>query len=197
MELYRMKQGAAVSAQIVYLEEAKYAYSLTEDNYKKMPENSAGYYEYKKNVLIPDIMQNPTYMVSDMIQKVTEIYDSTISCKDIFIMPNDEKYLNKGVQMFHIPDLPRVDCTTGSNTTEWWSAGCDTEFHKSTKQRHISGRSHGRKYCYCIASVYGKCAKKRTFGRGVSESRMRGGKLEWVRRHFRQDCVRLSANMGL
>ena len=35
MELYRMKQGAAVSAQIVYLEEAKYAYSLTEDNYKK------------------------------------------------------------------------------------------------------------------------------------------------------------------
>ena len=103
MELYRMKQGAAVSAQIVYLEETKYAYSLTEDNYKKMPENSAGYYEYKKNVLIPDIM-------SDMIQKVIEIYDSTISCKDIFIMPNDEKYLNKGVQMFHIPDLPRVDC---------------------------------------------------------------------------------------
>ena len=47
MELYRMKQGAAVSAQIVYLEETKYAYSLTEDNYKKMPENSAGYYEYK------------------------------------------------------------------------------------------------------------------------------------------------------
>lgn len=110
MELYRMKQGAAVSAQIVYLEEAKYAYSLTEDNYKKMPENSAGYYEYKKNVLIPDIMQNPTYMVSDIIQKVIGIYDSTISCKDIFIMPNDEKYLNKGVQMFHIPDLPRVDC---------------------------------------------------------------------------------------
>ena len=47
MELYRMKQGAAVSTQIVYLEEQKYAYCLTEENYKKMPENSAGYYEYK------------------------------------------------------------------------------------------------------------------------------------------------------
>ena len=33
MELYRMKQGAAVSAQIVYLEEAKYAYSLTAVSY--------------------------------------------------------------------------------------------------------------------------------------------------------------------
>lgn len=110
MELYRMKQGAAVSTQIVYLEEQKYAYCLTEENYKKMPENSAGYYEYKSNVLIPDIVQNPTYMVSDIIQKVIEIYDSTISYKDIFIMPNNEKYLNKGVQMFHIPDLPRMDC---------------------------------------------------------------------------------------
>ena len=184
MELYRMKQGAAVSAQIVYLEEAKYAYSLTEDNYKKMPENSAGYYEYKKNVLIPDIMQNPTYMVSDIIQKVIGIYDSTISCKDIFIMPNDEKYLNKGVQMFHIPDLPRVDCMA-QQAVILPNGGVQDVILNSTKD------------CYCIASVYGKCAKKRTFGRGVSESRMRGGKIEWARRHFRQDCVRRSVSMDL
>ena len=50
MELYRMKQGAAVSAQIVYLEEAKYAYSLTEDNYKKMPENQYYKQGQKKSI---------------------------------------------------------------------------------------------------------------------------------------------------
>ena len=44
-------------------------------------------------LLKEEIIDMDARSVSDIIQKVIEIYDSTISYKDIFIMPNNEKYL--------------------------------------------------------------------------------------------------------
>lgn len=110
MELYKMKTNANSPVNPVYLESEKYAYSLTKENFMKMPESSAGYYEYKNTVVIPDVMMAPTYMVSNLIKDTISIYDSSIVFKNIILLPNNEDDLNKGVQMFNIPNLPRINC---------------------------------------------------------------------------------------
>jgi hypothetical protein len=110
MEYFAMKTNVTNPVEPVLLQGKEYTYSLTKESFARFPEMSVGYYEYKSDVILPDILQQPTFLVSENVKKVLLLYDDTLRCKSICIMPNREADLAKGMQTYHIMNFERRDC---------------------------------------------------------------------------------------
>lgn len=109
-EYYIIKSNVTTPVKPILLQANEYAYKLSDENFKNMPQGSSGYYEYRNDVCSPDLLTHPTFMVSDLVKNAIEIYHDNLEWKQLYVMPTDERYINKGVQLFYIPRLEGIDC---------------------------------------------------------------------------------------
>lgn len=74
------------------------------------------YYNISKRTLLPlranenivfiDIIVKPTFLISDKLRKIFEIYDKYLKFKQVALL--DSK--NEKVELYHIPTIKSVDC---------------------------------------------------------------------------------------
>lgn len=110
MEYYLMKQMEVNPIKYVLLKKEQYEYLLTKENFEKMPDISIGYYEYAKDVELPDMMVRPTFMVNETIKNVIAMYDETVTFKTLTFLPNAMDEMKEKSKSYAIPNLRRFDC---------------------------------------------------------------------------------------
>lgn len=110
MEYYLMKQYAINPVNPLLVEPGPYKYRLSQEEFDNLPDCSLGYYEYTLETELPAILIHPTFMVSQQIKKVIEMYDETVRFKSLTILPNDFDRVDEASMTYAIPYLRRYDC---------------------------------------------------------------------------------------
>lgn len=112
MEYFILKQSSKLvhPIQILELDEAKYGVSMTHQQFRELDSLGIGYFYYKTECEFPDILCSPTMMVSDMIHKVLEMYDSSISFKAVQLFPDKPEDVKKVSKTYWIYDCVMEHC---------------------------------------------------------------------------------------
>lgn len=112
MEYYVLKQSKDVINPIKVIGDEMDGYSvvMTHEDFKNIKRSKVGYAEYSPSHELPDILTDPTYMVSDTIRRVLRMYDDKISFKSIQVFPTLEEYISEMSRTYWIYDCVMEDC---------------------------------------------------------------------------------------
>lgn len=112
MEYYVLKQSKDVTNPIkVFGDEMEnYSVAMTHQDFKSIKRSKVAYAEYSKVYELPDILTQPTYMVSDTIRRVLHMYDDKISFKSLQVFPTLEEYIQEATRTYWIYDCVMEDC---------------------------------------------------------------------------------------
>ena len=110
MEYYLVKQNAVNPVRPLLKEPEPYRYKLSKEDFEHLPDYATGYYRYSKDVELPAVLLQPTFMVSPEVKKVIEMYDEMVQFKAVTILPNDFDKAKEASITYGIPWLRRYDC---------------------------------------------------------------------------------------
>ena len=112
MEYFLLKQSQDVvnPIKVFGVEMEQYTVAMTHQDFKQLKRSKVAYAEYSRSHETPDILTTPTYMVSDTIRRVLQMYDENISFKSIQVFPTVEKDIMEGTRTYWIYDCVMEDC---------------------------------------------------------------------------------------
>ncbi len=112
MEYFVLKQSAEVvnPIKVFGVEMEGYTAAMTHQDFKNLKRSKVAYAEYSRSHEIPDILAYPTYMVSDTLRRVLQMYDESISFKSLQVFPTTEKDLMEATRTYWIYDCVMEDC---------------------------------------------------------------------------------------
>lgn len=87
-----------------------YTQEMTHRQFAKLKKSTVGYVHYESIQEIPDILSQPTYMVSESIKKVLSMYDDNISFKAIQVFPDLQTDIEKVARPYWIYDCVMEEC---------------------------------------------------------------------------------------
>lgn len=91
-------------------EREKYIPQMTHQHFKDLDELCVAYIEYDKTLEIPDILAQPTYMISDDMMKVFRMYDENISFKAVQVFPNRMDDVQYATKLYWVYDCVSEEC---------------------------------------------------------------------------------------
>ena len=112
MEYYLLKQSSNVinPIKILNMDSSIYTTQMTHKDFRQLDKVKVAYIQYEATQEIPDILTQPTYMVSDVIRKVMKMYDDRISFKAIQVYPDKKKDIEAAARTYWIYDCVMEDC---------------------------------------------------------------------------------------
>ena len=87
-----------------------YPHEMTHRQFAGLEDAVVGYVRYDETQEIPDILSQPTYMVSEAIKKVLAMYDDNISFKAVQIFPNEQSQIPSVARVYWIYDCVMEEC---------------------------------------------------------------------------------------
>lgn len=112
MELFLVSLSNEVKNPIVFVEqeaEAVYPARMSHEDFSKI-NHAALHFDVAQHYEIPDVLAHPTYMVSDKVKNVLEMYDSTIEFKLVQTLPMYSKQVDANMPAYWVYDCEHVDC---------------------------------------------------------------------------------------
>lgn len=112
MEYYLLEQSKDVTnpIKVFGVDMENYIPAMTHQDFKQLKRSKVAYAEYSRSHETPDILAHPTYMVSDTIRRVLQMYDDHISFKSIQVFPTSRKDLMEGTRTYWIYDCVMEEC---------------------------------------------------------------------------------------
>ncbi len=87
---------------------------ISEDTFFQSPKRFIMEIKSKKNIVCPDILKEPTFMVSEQVYKVIQKFEPNIQWKEVILAGFN---LDIDIPMYYIPLLKNMDCL--SSKTEY------------------------------------------------------------------------------
>lgn len=118
MKYYQIKQGGEVryAPKFIWLEKKPFSYNISKEEFDTLEDTYVAYYDYEHNIELPDILEQPSFMVSEVVRHVLQMY-----------MPSDEDICFKGIQLYPtirekkisayywLPSIPEYICLSGDS----------------------------------------------------------------------------------
>lgn len=110
MKYFQLRQGSELHNILGILWQADYAipYHVTKQLYDEMERLQVAYYNYNDNLELPDVLEYPTFLVSEMVKKVMKMYDDEISFKGLQLYPTE--YEKKMAPFYWLPYIEEYNC---------------------------------------------------------------------------------------
>ena len=104
MEYYLLKQNSNITnpVKLLNLDSSVYRTQMSHKDFKQLDKVKVAYIQYEATQEIPDILTQPTYMVSDVIRKVMKMYDDRISFKAIQVYPDKKEDIEAAARTYWI-----------------------------------------------------------------------------------------------
>lgn len=103
MEYFELIQSQAVEnpLEITKLDRQKYKYAMTEDDFQALDRLKVAYFSGREFEESCDILTDPTYLVSDRLRGVLELYDKNIAFKGLQLFSTAEE--SKNYPLYWVP----------------------------------------------------------------------------------------------
>jgi len=110
MEYFELAQSRAVEnpLEIVKLDGQQYCQAMREKDFNALDRLKVAYFSGREFEEPCDILIQPTFLVSDQLKKVLELYDRTIRFKGIQLFPTEEGVEN--YPMYWVPLFQTREC---------------------------------------------------------------------------------------
>lgn len=112
MEYFILEQSKAVvnAIKLVMMEPQKYTAEMTHKDFKELESTSVAYAEYERTQEMPDVLKHPTYMISDDLCRVLQMYDDNISFKAVQVFPHRQEYIREASKLYWVYDCISEEC---------------------------------------------------------------------------------------
>ena len=110
MEYFLLQSSVTVPFRPIMFDQTAVPYTMTEENYRKLPDSNSFYYHIKEDEEIPELLVKPTFLCGEELKHIMEVYDPTVRWKSIYIMPDQEEQVVEGTRHYWIPDLMKQKC---------------------------------------------------------------------------------------
>lgn len=89
MRYFELRQGEQIRHPIkmVWAGKSPFTYNPSKQEFHEFPDILVGYYEYKEEVEMPEVLEGDTYFVGEGVKHVLSMYDETIPFKAVQIYP--------------------------------------------------------------------------------------------------------------
>lgn len=106
MEYFELFQSKKVEhpIEVIGLEKEKYSYTMTEQEYEQLDKLIVAYFLGHASEEICDILEKPTFLISDNLKNVMELYEKEMEFKGVQLFPKEEEckqYPLYWVPLFH------------------------------------------------------------------------------------------------
>lgn len=110
MEYFELTQSADVLhvIQIYNLNSQQYPYRPTKAKFDELPDLKVGYFSGSLAEEVCDVLLDPTFMVSEAIKSLFDLYDSEIRWKALQLFPLNEAY--NVLPLYWVPWFDEIDC---------------------------------------------------------------------------------------
>ena len=110
MEYFELCQSAKVenAIEIMGLDSQKYCYAMSQADFEALDKLKVAYFSGREFEEICDVLISPTFLISDAMKKIMELYEKGSRFKGIQIFPTSEE--SKQYPLYWIPSFPEVNC---------------------------------------------------------------------------------------
>lgn len=109
MEYYELFQNKKVEnpIEIMGLESTQYCYDMTREDFEALDKLKVAYFSGREFEEICDILTTPTYLVSDQLKKVLEMYEKEIHFKGVQLFPTAKE--GRQYPLYWVPQFPELE----------------------------------------------------------------------------------------
>lgn len=109
VEYYELFQSKKVETpvEIMGLDSEKYCYAMTQNDFESLEKLKVAYFSGREFEEVCDILINPTFLISDSLKKVLEMYEREIRFKGVQIFPTAKE--SKQYPLYWVPQFPQID----------------------------------------------------------------------------------------
>lgn len=110
MDYYELRQSHKVenALEIMGLDKEKYCYAMTKADFESLDKLKVAYFSGREFEEICDVLIEPTFLISDKMKKIMELYERESRYKGVQLFPTAEK--SQQFPLYWVPDFPEVDC---------------------------------------------------------------------------------------
>lgn len=110
MEYYELFQSKKVenAIEILGLDPKKYCYAMKEADFEALDKLKVAYYSGREFEELCDVLIAPTFMVSDHIKKLMELYEKDIQFKGIQVFPTAQE--SNKYPLYWVAKFPEINC---------------------------------------------------------------------------------------
>lgn len=110
MKYYRIKQGKEIrhTPKFIWLDKSPFSYNISNEEFALLENTYVAYFDYEENMEFPDILEHPSFLVSEVVRHVFQMYVEDITFKGIQLYPTVKE---KRVSPYYwIPGIPEYVC---------------------------------------------------------------------------------------
>ncbi len=110
MDYFELRQSTKVenALEIMGLDREKYCYTMTKENFEALDKLKVAYFSGREFEEICDVLISPTFLISDRMKKLLELYEKQSQYKGVQIFPTAEE--SRQFPLYWVPCFPEVDC---------------------------------------------------------------------------------------
>lgn len=110
MEYFELRQSPKVenAIEIMGLDRDKYCYAMSTKDFEALDKLKVAYFSGREFEEICDVLLQPTFLISDNMKKIIELYEKESQFKGIQIYPPAEA--SKQYPFYWVPCFPEADC---------------------------------------------------------------------------------------
>lgn len=110
MDYFELRQSSKVenALEIMGLDKQKYCYAMTKADFEALDKLKVAYFSGREFEEICDVLTHPTFLISDRMKKLMELYEKESRYKGVQIFPTAEE--SKQFPLYWVPGFPEVDC---------------------------------------------------------------------------------------
>lgn len=118
MKYYQIRQGREVryAPKFIWLEQKPFSYNISKEEFDALESTYVAYYDYEDNTELPDILEHPSFLVSEMVRHVLQMYmpdAGDIPFKGIQLYPTIRE--KKVSSYYWIPGIPEYICLSSES----------------------------------------------------------------------------------
>ena len=110
MDYFELYQSDKVEnpVEILGLDGSHYTYTMKEDEFKALDKLKVAYYSGRETEELCDILKDPTYLISNEMKRLFELYNREIIYKGIQLFSTASE--NTTSPLYWVADFPIIDC---------------------------------------------------------------------------------------
>lgn len=110
MEYFELCQSKAVENPIVImkLDKEKYCYAMREEDFAALDKLKVAWFSGREVEELCDILTEPTFLVSDRMKKILQLYEQKLPFKGVQLFATAEE--SKQYPLYWVPCFPVLDC---------------------------------------------------------------------------------------
>lgn len=112
MEYFRMSLSSDIKnpLRIKGLDTGYYKHNMNRQEFGRLEEMLVTYVEYSDDMVVPEVLTKPTFLISEQIKRIFQEQGENISYKGIQLYPEQEEDAEKFSKVYWVPDSPLVEC---------------------------------------------------------------------------------------